>query len=144
MTNALDFELIPLGKGATELLAKVDGVSLVEEVAAFEARRKYSPSGGYAGIIPAYFNFGDLRRYFEGHAERPWPSPGRTCLLGCDCGELGCWPLTAAIAVSTDEVIWSDFAQPHRPKWNYEGFGPFVFDRAQYADAVERAVEALV
>jgi len=143
VTNALDFELIPLGGGTTEVAAKIDGQSLVEAVATFKARRHYKPSGGYAGIIPAYFNFGDRRRYFDGHAERPWPSPGRTCLLGCACGQLGCRPLTAAIKVNGDEVTWSDFAQPRRPKWNYERFGPFVFERAQYADAVARAVEAL-
>jgi hypothetical protein len=29
------------------------------------------------------------------------------------------------------------FRQPHRPDWDYSGFGPFVFDRAQYDEALQ-------
>ena len=64
-------------------------------------------------------------------------------MLNCECGIPGCWPLLCRIEVRDDRVIWSDFEQPHRsaPKsrrvWSYEGFGPFVFEWAQYEAALE-------
>jgi hypothetical protein len=121
----------------------VDGVPLAELARRFESARKYSPAGGYGGLIPDYFNFGDLTKYFLGRAERQFPGPGRVYVLGCvDCGEVGCWPLDAAIVVSDDAVTWARFRQPHRPERGYRAFGPFVFDRRQYQEAVQSAVEA--
>ncbi|PZS29673.1 MAG: hypothetical protein DLM58_15100 [Pseudonocardiales bacterium] len=35
-----------------------------------------------------------------------------------------------------DTVTWTEFAQDHRPGWDYFGFGPFVFDRLQYERAI--------
>ena len=143
VTNALDFEVVSVDGSATALVPTIDGQSLVALVAAFESQRGFEPAGGYAGIIPSHFNFGDLTRYYEAREERQWPSPGHAWLLGCDCGEVGCWPLTAQIAVTPDNVTWSHFSQEHRPDWDYEGFGPFVFDREQYAGAVARAAQAV-
>lgn len=119
----------------------IDGHSLIDLVAAFEMQRGYRPSGGYAGIVPAHFNFGDLTRYYQAAADRQWPSPDYAWVLGCDCGEVGCWPLTTRITVTDDQVIWSDFSQGHREDWDYRGFGPFVFERQQYTSAVSRAVD---
>jgi hypothetical protein len=31
-------------------------------------------------------------------------------LLGCDCGEVGCWPLEARIIADAETVIWTGFA----------------------------------
>jgi hypothetical protein len=112
-------------------------------VAAFDSRRGYEPSGGYAGIIPAHFNFGDLTRYYEAREDRQWSKPQHAWVLGCDCGEVGCWPLTVRITVTADDVIWSDFSQDHRPKWDYTGFGPFAFKRQQYVSAVATAAGAV-
>jgi hypothetical protein len=64
-------------------------------------------------------------------------------LLGCDCGEVGCWPLEAQVLVDDDLVIWRGFAQPYRPRRDYGSFGPFVFRRNQYDRAV-REVAAIV
>lgn len=51
----------------------------------------------------------------------------KTVLLGCECGEPGCWPLMARVEVGAEQVAWSDFEQPHRrDNWAYAGFGPFV------------------
>ena len=142
MVSALDFKVVLVGD-ARALVPLIDGRSLVDLVAAFEAHRGYEPSGGYVGIIPAHFNFGDLTRYYEARADGQWPAPEHGWLLGCECGEVGCWPLTARIAVSVDEVVWSDFAQEHRPDWDYTGFGPFVFERQKYGRAVALAAEAV-
>ena len=143
MTSALGFEVVPVEGDAKALVPTIDAQPLVDLVAAFESRRGYQPSGRYAGLIPAHFNFGDLTRYYEAQEDRQWPSAGHAWLLGCDCGEVGCWPLTARIALTPAEVTWSDFSQEHRPAWDYEGFGPFIFDRDQYASAVVEAVEAV-
>ncbi len=85
---------------------------------------------------PSQFRFGDLTKYYLGSETQQWPQPGHAWLLGCDCGEVGCWPLTAQATVTEQTVMWSDFGQPHRPNWNYDGFGPFTFDRVSYDEAV--------
>jgi len=63
----------------------------------------------------------------------------RVPLLVCDCGEPGCWPLMATVEVTDHEVVWRDFRQPHREKWDYTALGPFTFDRAEYARALDQA-----
>jgi hypothetical protein len=126
-----------------QLMPEVNGVPLVDLVATFETGRGYRPTGGYAGLVLDHFDFGDLSRYFLGLGDGQWPRPGRAWLLGCDCGEVGCWPLEVAIDVESARVGWSGFAQPHRPAWDYTGFGPFVFVRDQYDRAVSAAVATL-
>ncbi|MEI5675786.1 MULTISPECIES: hypothetical protein [unclassified Nocardioides] len=142
MANALEFE-VTVEDGATALVPVIDGRSLVDLIAAYESRRGYEPSGGYGGIIPAHFRFGDLSRYYEAREQRQWPRPGHAWVLGCDCGEVGCWPLTTRVAVTGSDVTWSHFSQDLRPSWDYEGFGPFTFDRQEYVSAVARAAAAV-
>jgi hypothetical protein len=60
----------------------------------------------------------------------------KTPLLGCECGEWGCWPLMARIIVTADVVTWDRFEQPYRKTRVYTAFGPFQFDRHQYDDAL--------
>jgi hypothetical protein len=50
--------------------------------------------------------------------------------------------LIASIDVTPDRVTWSNFRQPHRPKWDHSRLGPFSFDRAQYLAALEEARRA--
>lgn len=122
--------------GERVLLPVVDGRPLVDLVAEYEVARGYDPAGAYAGLHVERFRFGDLASYFQGSGPMAWPRRGLLWLLGCDCGEVGCWPLEARVTVVGDRVTWSDFVQPYRPAWSYEGFGPFVFDRHQYEAAV--------
>jgi hypothetical protein len=131
MTYGLTFSTQDAGEPVA-LVPEVDGVSLIDLVGRFETDRRYSPAGGYGGIVPANFRVGDIRDYFRGIEANQWPEPGVVCLLGCECGELGCWPLTARVTISDSTVIWAEFRQPHRPGRDYSGFGPFDFDRAQY------------
>jgi len=116
----------------------IDEVSLIDRVKEYEESRGYSPAGAYGGLIPSYFHDGELRIYFLGNEERQWPRPGQLWLLGCDCGEVGCWPLPARVIVAGDTVSWTDFGQ-RDGRWDYSGFGPFVFARDQYERAVEWA-----
>jgi hypothetical protein len=75
-------------------------------------------------------------RYLLGERE----VDGRVALYVCPCGEEGCWPLEAQISIGATSVTWHRFSQPHRRRWSYGGFGPFVFDRAQYEQAVDNLV----
>ncbi|WP_233604480.1 hypothetical protein [Micromonospora sp. HM5-17] len=140
------FEIRPWGNGpdpARELLPYVDTVSLVDLVSAFERAAGYDVPGQYAGIVLDYFNFGDLTSYLTGRPDSGyWARKGAIALLGCDCGEVGCWPLEAQVITAGDVVTWRGFAQPHRPERDYGDFGPFVFRRNQYERAVREAVAA--
>lgn len=141
MTDAVAFAV--LDGDPPQIVPTVNGRSLVDLVTAYETARLLQPAGGYGGIVPAHFRFGDLTLYYLGREDRQWPQPGSAWLLGCECGEVGCWPLEARVVATGDTVVWTDFRQPQRPDRDYQGFGPFVFDRAQYDDAVRSAVESL-
>jgi len=127
---------------AQELVPYVDGVSLVELVAGFEQAARFDVVGGYAGIVLDHFNFGDLIGYLTGQPDSLyWARHGAISLLGCDCGDVGCWPLDARVITDGAVVTWRGFTQPHRPNRDYSCFGPFVFRRAQYEHAVRQAVQ---
>jgi hypothetical protein len=141
MSNVLSFRIEPLA-GAQSVLPLIDGASLAVLVNSFETQHDYGPTGAYRGFIPSYFSYGPLEPYFLGEAASGyWASIGGIYLLGCKCGDVGCWPLVARVTVSGEDVTWSNFAQPHRPARDYSGFGPFVFDKRSYLAAV-RAVAA--
>jgi hypothetical protein len=67
-----------------------------------------------------------------------WFHDGDSCLLGCVCGDTGCWPLTAKVAVAADQVGWAGFRTGHRA-WDLSQLGPFTFSRAQYEAALAAA-----
>lgn len=62
---------------------------------------------------------------------------GKIAVLGCGCGDVGCWPFRVRIKPQEDVVIWDGFEQPHRPAWRYDDLRPFVFDRSQYFSVLE-------
>ncbi len=100
--------------------------------------------GAYAGLVLDHFNVGDLTAYFAGQPHSAyWSSKGVIALLGCDCGEVGCWPLEAQVLIENDLVTWRSFAQPFRPQRDYGSFGPFTFRRSQYEGAVRRTAAAV-
>ena len=125
------------------LVPYIDGASLIDLIEAYEASAEFDVVGGYGGIEPQSFNFGDLRLYYVGRQTAQWPGPGKAWLLGCGCGEVGCWPLEASIDAMSGGVTWSSFRQPHRPDRDYTGFGPFRFNAEQYAAAIDAAVNIL-
>lgn len=139
---ALRFELQPVDGRSRGLVPVVAGRSLVDMVADYELAQGFEPTGGYAGLVLASYDFGDLRAYLLGQQE-PWPG-GRVPLLGCQCGEWGCWPLLATVTVQAGAVSWSRFEQPHRPDRDYSGFGPFTFAERVYRAAVDEAAEPTV
>jgi hypothetical protein len=72
---------------------------LPEMIASFEREHHFEPAGGYGGLIPEWFKYGPLDRYFLGDFDRDsyFARMDRVYLLGCQCGEVGCWPLIARI-----------------------------------------------
>ena len=116
----------------------VDGTPLPEMIAAFEHEHRFEPAGGYGGLIPKWFEYGPLDRYFLGDFDKDsyFSRMDRIYLLGCQCGEVGCWPLMARIRTGSESVSWDSFQQPHRKERDYAGFGSFVFDAEQYREAL--------
>jgi hypothetical protein len=64
------------------------------------------------------------------------PQRGKTCVLGCDCGDPGCWPLLVRISRSASVIAWSAFSQFHR-NWVYD-LGPYQFDADAYEQELQR------
>jgi hypothetical protein len=127
----------------TEVVPSIDGAKLTDLVSDFEHRAGMeSGSTPYGGLIPAYFNFGPLDLHFLGASSHH--SDGVVPLLGCTCGEWGCWPLLARIVVAEDSVTWTDFQQPYHKERDYSGFGPFSFELRQYKSGLAQLLAATV
>lgn len=141
------FDIRPWGDSADparELLPFVDNVSLVELVSGYEHAAGFDVRRAYAGLVLDHFNFGDLIAYLTGQPDSAYSAArGVIALLGCDCGEVGCWPLESQVLVENDFVIWRGFAQPFRPRRDYGSFGPFTFRKNQYESAARKAAAAV-
>jgi hypothetical protein len=122
--------------GQLEFVPVVDGVKLTDRIHSFEREAGIETRDrSYGGLIPACFRFGAAPDHCLARAAAA--GEGRIVLLGCgDCGEWGCWPLTADLVVTDETVTWQRFIQPHRHDRECGGFGPFVFDRSDYVRAV--------
>jgi hypothetical protein len=118
-----------------EVVPAIDGVLLTDLVGTYELGLAMDPAGhAYGGLVPALYRFGAMDRHYRGGSTEAF-GPAIP-VLGCECGEWGCWPLLARISVCPDGVTWDEFAQPRRPVRDYSGLGPFHFTRDQYEDAL--------
>jgi hypothetical protein len=141
--NEIQFDChIHADRDVLEVVPRVDGVPLTELIDSFETDAQMQPAGdAYGGLIPQFFRFGPMKDHFHGRSTDAMGP--KTPVLGCECGEWGCWPLMARITVTDDVVIWDGFEQPHRAARDYTGFGPFRFDRHQYDAALQDLTTAL-
>jgi hypothetical protein len=144
--DEVSFEFAPAGEefpgGLRQIKIQVNGTDfpeLVKEAELPSARgdEEEEMAGNYIGLVAGYMRI-DLAGQFLGGQGTPMfeSTEEKTALLGCGCGEVGCSPLMARITVTDDTVTWDEFEQPTRPGWDYDGFGPFTFDRAQYEQAL--------
>jgi hypothetical protein len=149
--NRVAFDWDPRGSHAPgELRVLIDGRSLDELVRTVElpyATAEGHPqiAGAYRGIHPRQLH-GSIREHLMGGpgSDLACGPADKTVLLGCECGEIGCWPLMARVEVRDGEIVWRDFQQPHRTgTWSYQDLDEFVFDRAQYETAIDQAEGAL-
>lgn len=122
-----------------EVIPAVDGTYLTELVDSYERKAGFRPPFGYAGIVPEFSrSYGDLAAYYLGESpSKWWKRRGKIAVLGCICGNLGCWPLHTRVTTDDSHVGWSEFEQPHKPDRDYSGVGPFVFERTSYVAAVQ-------
>lgn len=134
------------GAGSGEELAiEIDGTSLVELTAAVE--KPYAQAEGHPRLAGAYAGlsrFAMSPEELEGHllgAPVLESDDGSVVLLGCECGDWGCWPLSARIHLDRNTVRWSDFRNGHRGGWDLSALGPFVFDRERYETAVRKTAK---
>jgi hypothetical protein len=93
-------------------------------------------AGSY-GLLTGY-RF-DTGLFFGEPAVADYRLAGGVALMGCICGDVGCWPFVVRIHIGDDEVVWRDFRQPHRPGWSYADFPPLHFDRTAYEAEVAAA-----
>lgn len=128
------------GDGAAVGIAiDVDGVPLRELARVVEephAADDGTPAlaGGYA---PLLLDDADLAVHYTGRPAASWFGDGDTVLLGCVCGDWGCWPLTASVDADDRHVVWHRFRNGHRA-WDLGRLGPFRFARSQYDEALRR------
>ncbi|MFE0678672.1 hypothetical protein [Streptomyces sp. NPDC058867] len=129
------------GSGPLVVVPRIDGTPLTELIDGYEIAARMQPAGdAYGGLIPEFFRFGPMQDHFLGLSTGVMGP--KTPVLGCECGEWGCWPLMARITATADLVTWDAFEQPHRKTRDYAAFGPFQFDRGPYDDAL-RALSAV-
>ncbi|MEV0331757.1 hypothetical protein [Nocardia sp. NPDC050717] len=122
-------------------MPRIDTIPLTDLIDTFEICAGMEPAGdAYGGLVPQFFRFGSAMDHFQGSSFR---LRQRTPVLACSCGELGCWPLLTRITRTGDLVVWDQFEQPHRPMRDYTTFGPFLFDRNRYDEAVEALEDAI-
>ena len=126
--------------GTAEITISINGTSLIELARTVEqpwADREGKPdlAGSYAGLGP--WAFGGTSAHFLDRPRAVWFGDGDTVLLGCDCGEWGCWPLTADISTGDTTVVWTHFRQGHRD-WDLSALGPFTFERTAYELALRQ------
>lgn len=144
--DEVSFELAAAGgdfpDDLRQIKIEVNGVELPElvreaELPSARSNDEEDMAGNYIGLVAGYMRI-DLAGQFLGGQGTPMfdGSREKTQLLGCGCGEVGCSPLMARVTVTDETVIWEEFEQPTRPDWDYDGFGPFTFDRAQYEQAL--------
>lgn len=123
-----------------EIVIRIDGQPLWDLVAAAQP----GEHGEYIGLAVSELPSGYFLAQTDGFCWATFADdqPGRTLLLRCTCGELGCWPLSAIIDVEPDRIIWRDFRHGHRERWRYKKLGDggrFIFDRQQYEEALVSA-----
>jgi hypothetical protein len=148
--DEVQFELAKAGgdyaDDLTQIRIEVNGTDLVElvrqaELPSAEADEEPELAGTYVGLVPGYIRM-DLAGQFLG-GSGTWlysEGEGKTALLSCNCGEVGCSPLLARVTVGEDTVTWDEFEQPTRPDWDYDDFG-FTFARPQYEQALLQMFE---
>ena len=140
MTDSIAFAVRPHNNSTTrrplEVVPVIEGVELTDRIDEFERERGMEVPGSYGGLIPEYFEFGSATDHYFATEKAFLSSDQKIPLLGCECGEWGCWPLLARVVVDVETVTWTDFEQPHRADRDYSAFGPFIFRRSSYESAV--------
>lgn len=101
-----------VGTVVTEIVPVIDGVALTDRVHRFERETGMeSREVSYGGLIPACFRFGPAEVHYRA-AAGAFVEEAKIPVLGCVCGEWGCWPLLRRVVVDPGTVTWSDSNSP--------------------------------
>jgi hypothetical protein len=120
----------------------IDGVELKDLVAEYASNNEIEGGTGHGGLTLSW-KFDSLADHFLAKQTfGSWMRRGKFGVLACDCGEVGCHPFVAAIEVTDDTVRWVDLGTGS-PTNRYSDFGPFIFDRTEYEEALAVAVGRL-
>jgi hypothetical protein len=128
------------GRSLPTIHPVVNGVLLRDLVKTVEL--PYAKREGQRALAGSYMGLTNFERliwpakHYFGEPIEQWFDDGDTVLLGCECGEAGCWPLTAQVEVGTHTVQWTHFRTGHRD-WDLSELGPFTFRTDQYRSALE-------
>ncbi|MEU2065173.1 hypothetical protein [Streptomyces sp. NPDC013455] len=77
--------------GLLVIVPHIDGAPLTELIEGFELAAGMQPAGdAYGGLMPESFRFGPMQDHFLGRSTSTMGP--KTPVLGCECGEWGCWP----------------------------------------------------
>jgi hypothetical protein len=139
----------PNGASPARVSILINGRNLAElarvvELPFAKAQSASSIAGAYDGL-EASAVLPPSEHFLGRPSSRLYAYGERTQVLGCECGEPGCWPLVCRICVCPESVMWHDFRQPHRGansragEWHYDGLGPFEFLRSPYEAALAHA-----
>jgi hypothetical protein len=135
--NTLTFSITSDEADRWQIIPAIDALPLTSRAQAFEIENGWKPAGGYGGLVPSNYDFDPFDQYFLGTRQDTGLSPkGKIAVLGCSCGEVGCWPLLTRVRFDGEQVTWQDFEQPHRRERSYAGFGPFSFSKREYEIAI--------
>jgi hypothetical protein len=139
--NRIEFRVEPeeLDSGPADVLNMyVDGSRLQDLIRPYE--QPFADAEGHPSLAGQYVGLVHPGVPAEHYIDKPvatWFGDGDTILLGCNCGDAGCWPLTAYVRVGRHRVVWRNFRTGHR-KWDLSEFGPFEFDRSKYEASLDR------
>ena len=126
---AFDVEPFEEDDSVFTVVPVVDGSRFTDLIHRFERDAGMETrDASYEGLIPAFYRFGTAAEHYL--------SDQRIPILGCECGEWGCWPLMGEVHADDHRVVWSEFEQPYRPDRDYSLFGPFSFNRSAYDEAL--------
>ena len=118
----------------------------MELVTEYEESHGWEDAGIHEGLVLGREELQDLPRFLlDGQSLEQFGATG-TVLLGCTCGNIDDGPFFGTVQVTDNHVTWRDFRNPLASglDWDYSDLGPFVFDRAQYDQAITDAMaEAL-
>ena len=73
------------------------------------------------------------------------PNNRRTLYVCGECGDIGCGVVSVVVERDGDKVVWRDFGYENDYEGvvhtrDFEGVGPFTFDRAAYGRAIRQAL----
>jgi hypothetical protein len=139
--SEIRFSVGPWARSGVLLTPIVEGRSFVDLVTDYEEARDWELAGIHDGLVLDEPELVELPEHLL-HGKPTSPHYAGIAVLGCTCGVNECLPFLADIRTTDDEVVWEGFQYPLATglPWDYADFGPFVFDRAQYDMALEKAI----